>query len=149
MLAMLAWDFATGSGARRNGSVRASGREHVVNAVRVLFVDDHVDTVEVMQMLLVHAGYDVRVAYSGAEAISIAAQFKPDLAILDILLPDMTGYDLAPRLRAVCAERNLRLIALSSCAAPDHALAMRFDEIARKPIGAAELERMLRRHRPR
>jgi CheY-like chemotaxis protein len=121
----------------------------VVHAVRVLFVDDHVDTVEAMQILLVHAGYDVRAAYSGAEAISIAAQFKPDVAILDILLPDMTGYDLAPRLRATCAERHLRLIALSSCTTRDEALAVRFDEIARKPIAASELERLLRRHRPR
>ena len=149
MILMLAWDLATGSGARCSDSLRASGREQVMNAMRVLFVDDHVDTVEVMQMLLVHAGYDVRVAYSAEEAISIAAQFKPDLAILDILLPDMNGYDLAPRLRAVCAERSLRLIALSSCATPDHALAVRFDEVACKPIGGVELERLLRRHRPR
>jgi len=105
--------------------------------VRVLIVDDHADTADAMQILLARAGYDVRVAYSGAEAISVAGQFRPDLAILDILLSDMNGYDLAPRLRAVTGEHGLRLIALSC-----------FDEVARKPISGTELQRMLRRFGP-
>jgi CheY-like chemotaxis protein len=116
---------------------------------RVLIVDDHVDTVEVIQMLLARAGYDVRTACSGAEALSIASQFTPDLGVLDIRLPDMTGYDLALRLRAAAGPRGLRLIALSSFLAPDHRLAERFDEVVRKPIGGFELQRLLRRLRPR
>jgi CheY-like chemotaxis protein len=128
--------------------MRARRQEHEVYAARVLIVDDHADTADAMQMLLTRAGYDVRVAYSGAEAISVASQFKPDLAILDILLSDMNGYDLAPRLRAITGEHGLRLIALSGCQAPNHALAACFDEVARKPIRGTELQRLLRRFMP-
>lgn len=114
-------------------------------AARVLIVDDHVDTVEAMQMLLARSGYEIHTAHSGAEAIAIADQFKPDLAILDIRLPDINGYELALRLRAITGDRGLRLIALSSCVAPSYELAARFDEIARKPITGVELQRLLRR----
>jgi CheY-like chemotaxis protein len=126
-----------------------SRQEQEGSAARVLIVDDHADTVDAMQMLLTRVGYDVRVAYSGAEALSIASQFTPDLAILDILLTDMNGYELAPRLRAAVGGRTLRLIALSGCASPNYALAACFDEVARKPISGAELQRLLRRFRPR
>jgi DNA-binding response OmpR family regulator len=127
----------------------AVSQECKVYAARVLVVDDHVDTADVMQMFLAHAGYEVRVAYSGAESISLASQFTPDLAILDIRLPDMSGYDLALRLRAGAGARGLQLIALSGCAAPNYALATRFDEIVRKPVRGGELLRILRRFRPR
>jgi CheY-like chemotaxis protein len=121
---------------------------------RVLIVDDHVDTADVMQMFLARAGYDVRAVYSGADALAIADEFTPDLAILDILLPDMSGYEVALRLRAgSCGDDasgcRLRLLALSSCSAPDHDLAECFDEVARKPIDGAELRRLLRRLTPR
>lgn len=143
MLPMVACDFAVAPGGQQGVEI------YEVQAARVLIVDDHVDTVDAMQMLVARAGYHVRVACSGAEAISLAREFMPDLAILDIRLPDMNGYDLAQRLRADSGERGLRLIALSSSPAPSYELAERFDEIARKPISGAELRRVLRRLAPR
>lgn len=122
---------------------------HEKHAPRVLVVDDNEDTVDAIQMLLARAGYDVCTAHSGAEALSGASEFAPDLAILDIRMPDMSGYDLAQRLRAGAAGSGLRLIALSSCHAPNYELAARFDEVARKPISGAELLRLLRRLAPR
>lgn len=123
------------------------GRE--AHVARVLVVDDHTDTVDALQMLLARAGYDVCTACSGAEALSSASQFAPDLAILDLRMPDMSGYDLARRLRDGAAGSGLRLIALSSCHAPNYELAAYFDEVARKPISGAELLRLLRRLAPR
>jgi DNA-binding response OmpR family regulator len=120
-----------------------------VHLARVLIVDDHIDTADVMEMFLVRAGYDVRAVYSGADALEAALELRPDLAILDILLPDMSGYELATRLRAGAAGCGLRLVALSSCSTPDHELAGCFDEVARKPIDGAELRRLLRRLTPR
>ena len=117
--------------------------------VRVLIVDDYADTADAMQLLLARAGYDVRVAYSGGEAIAIASQFAPDLGILDIRLPDMNGYELALKLRAVVGGCCLRLIAVSSCSVPDYDLAACFDEIACKPIDGAQLRQLLRRFEPR
>ncbi len=136
------------------GPVAASQPERGVHLARVLIVDDHVDTADVMQMFLARAGYDVRAVYSGADALAIADEFTPDLAILDIMLPDMSGYEVALRLRAGCCSDDargcrLRLLALSSCATPDHDLAECFDEVARKPIDGAQLRRLLRRLTPR
>jgi CheY-like chemotaxis protein len=142
---MVACDRPVTLGEQYGGSIPERERHEV----RVLIVDDYVDTADAMQMLLVRAGYDVRVAYSGVEAISIASQFKPNLGILDILLPDMNGYELAQKLRATAGGCCLRLIAVSSCSTPDHELAACFDEVARKPIDGAKLQHLLRRFRPR
>ncbi len=142
MLPMVACEIAVAPGER-------GGELDQTQPARVLVVDDNADTVEAMQMLLARAGYQVRVAGSGAEALSLAREFTPDLGILDIRLPDMNGYDLALRLRADSGERGLRLIALSSCLAPSFELAERFDEVARKPISGADLRRLLRRLAPR
>jgi CheY-like chemotaxis protein len=120
-----------------------------LRAIRVLVVDDHEDTVIVLQMLLEHFGYDVRVAFSAQEALSIASRFIPDLGIIDIRLPDMSGYELARKLREDIGECGLRLIALSGIRAPDYERAACFDEVVRKPIGGSELKRLVRRLRPR
>jgi DNA-binding response OmpR family regulator len=148
MLPMMACDLVAASSEQRGGGTGPSFVADERRAARVLVVDDHVDTADVMQMFLAHAGYEVVPAYSGEEALSLASQFTPDLAILDIRLPDMDGYDLALSLRTGCAH-GLRLIGLTGCASPDFALATRFDEIARKPIRGGELLRILRRFRPR
>lgn len=155
MLLTVTFQFAQASVEECGGGlVAASKPEREVPLPRVLIVDDHVDTADVMQMFLARAGYDVRAVYSGADALAIADEFTPDLAILDILLPDMTGYEVALRLRAgigaaAVAGCRPRLLALSSCSAPDHELAECFDEVARKPIDGAELRRLLRRLAPR
>jgi len=120
-----------------------------LRAARVLVVDDHVDTADVMQMFLAHAGYTARAAYSGGEALALERQYAPDLAILDIRLPDMDGYELARRLRAAAGARSLWLIGLSGYAAPNHALAACFDEMARKPIRGDDLLGIMRRFGPR
>jgi len=148
---MLACDLVAASAGQRPGASWTSSRERGLHVARVLVVDDHVDTADVMQMFLTHAGYDVRVAYSGGEALALERQLAPDLAILDIRLPDMDGYELARSLAAAAAAaaRGLRLIGLSGYATPNHALAACFDELVRKPIRGDELLSILRRLRPR
>ncbi len=149
MLGIVSFQLASVLVKECGGPVPASQPERGVHLARVLIVDDHIDTADVMEMFLARAGYDVRAVYSGADALEAALEFTPDLAILDILLPDMTGYELATRLRASAAGYGLRLVALSSCSTPDHELAECFDEVARKPIDGAELRRLLRRLTPR
>jgi CheY-like chemotaxis protein len=62
---------------------------------RVLIVDDEVAIADSLAMIFTSRRYDVRVAYSGEEAIDVIAQWQPDLAILDVVLPGMSGIDLA------------------------------------------------------
>ena len=69
------------------------------HALKVLVVDDNAGVTDALGRLLSLAGHEVVRAYAGAEAIQKARQFHPDVAILDIGLPDMTGYEVARRLR--------------------------------------------------
>ncbi len=75
-------------------------RESNPNALRVLVVDDEPNIVDVISMALRYEGFAVASAASGAEAIAGVADFRPHLVVLDIMLPDMEGFDVAERLSA-------------------------------------------------
>jgi CheY-like chemotaxis protein len=66
---------------------------------RVLVVDDNEDAADSLATLLGVMRYDVRVAYDGPEAIAAADEFTPDVALLDIGLPKLSGYDIARHIR--------------------------------------------------
>jgi two-component system OmpR family response regulator len=70
------------------------------NGTRVLVVDDEPNIVEVISMALRFQGFEVETAASGREAIAGVARFKPHLMVLDVMLPDMEGFDVAERLGA-------------------------------------------------
>jgi PAS domain S-box-containing protein len=80
---------------------------------RVLVVDDNVDAGETVATLLEASGCEVRFAPDGETALRMVSRFKPDVAILDIGLPGMDGYQLAGRLRKDASLAGIRLIALS------------------------------------
>lgn len=80
---------------------------------RVLVVDDNDDATMLMSEALDSLGYEVRTAPDGPTALRIAAEFKPQIALLDIGLPVMDGYELARRLRATKGLDTLRLVAVT------------------------------------
>jgi PAS domain S-box-containing protein len=80
---------------------------------RILVLDDNVDAAQTLGNLLGLAGHTVQLAHSGQEALDLAARFLPDLAFLDIGLPDMSGYDVARALRARPDLRGTWLVALT------------------------------------
>jgi two-component system OmpR family response regulator len=67
---------------------------------RVLVVDDEPNIVEVISMALRYQGFEVETAGTGREAVAAVARFKPHLMVLDVMLPDMEGFDVAERLGA-------------------------------------------------
>ena len=67
---------------------------------RVLVVDDEPNIVDVISMALRFQGFDVESAGTGAQALSAVAEFRPHLIVLDVMLPDMEGFDVANRLGA-------------------------------------------------
>src|SRR5947209_2930831 len=67
---------------------------------RVLVVDDEPNIVEVVTMALRFQGFDVETAGTGREALAAVTRFKPHLMILDVMLPDMEGFEVATRLGA-------------------------------------------------
>ncbi|MGC9670479.1 response regulator transcription factor [Planosporangium sp. 12N6] len=70
------------------------------HAGRVLVVDDEPNIRALLSATLRLTGYDVRVAGAGQEALMAAAEFEPDLVVLDVMLPDLDGFEVAQRLRA-------------------------------------------------
>jgi CheY-like chemotaxis protein len=86
---------------------------------RMLLVDDNVDAAELLAELLRLFGHEVLLAHDGPSALELAAEQLPDVALLDIGLPGMTGYELAVRLRAVQGLADIRLIATTGYGRPD------------------------------
>jgi CheY-like chemotaxis protein len=82
---------------------------------RILYVDDDADIQQVVAMSLeVDAGFAVQTCSSGAEAIAIARSFRPDLILLDVMMPDMDGPATLSALRADCELANLPVIFLTA-----------------------------------
>ena len=94
---------------RRHGALPGTGGP----ARRVLLVDDNVDAADMMGALARAAGHDVEIAYGPEQALVLADAFRPEVAVLDIGLPVMDGYQLALAVRARLGDAPLTLIALS------------------------------------
>ena len=125
-------------------AVRAAVRlPHAAAGLRVLVVDDNPDAAHMLSALLRIAGYEVTKAGSGAEALRLAAAGKHDVAVIDLAMPGMSGYELAAALRAQPGGDRLVLIALTGRAAPEDAAQVRragFNHHFLKPV---TLERLL------
>ena len=87
--------------------------------LRILVVDDNADAAHTLTALLRMAGHEVQKAASGAEALRVGAQLKPDAAVLDIGLRDMSGYVLAEKLRHEPWGRQVTLIAVTGHGTPE------------------------------
>jgi PAS domain S-box-containing protein len=115
-------------------------------ARRVLVADDNRDGAEIMALLLQQYGYDVSVAHSGPEALTAAAQKKPEVAILDIGMPGMSGYEVVQRIRAEAWGKQMLLIALTGWGQEEDkrkAFDAGFDHHLIKPIDPDALEALM------
>jgi len=120
--------------------------ERRASGTRVLIVDDNHDVLDTAARLLSFAGYDTRTASDAIEALTVASEFRPRIAILDIGLPVMDGYHLARELRARMGHDVPTLIALTGYSqAADRARSREagFARHLAKPIDAEELLRVL------
>lgn len=88
------------------------------NRRRVLIVDDHVDSAELLAEVLGAQGHEARVAHDPTSAVRAALELKPEVVILDIGLPGMTGYELLQVLREQPELAACRFIALTGHAEP-------------------------------
>jgi CheY-like chemotaxis protein len=114
---------------------------------RILVVDDNQDGAEMLAELLAGRGYDIRVALDAPAALTIAAEFTPDFALLDIGLPVMDGWELAARLRELPGLARLLLIAVTGYARKEdrqRTLEAGFHLHLVKPIDLDALEATLR-----
>jgi CheY-like chemotaxis protein len=129
--------------------VRPDGGKH-----RILLIEDDEDSSDVIRMKLVALGHEVRAAADGAEGVRVMAEFRPDVVLVDVGLPDIDGYEVARQLRAASTGEEQYLVALTGHggdAAKARARTAGFDEHLLKPIRLDDLAVMLQRSivRPR
>jgi DNA-binding response OmpR family regulator len=86
-----------------------------ISPLTVLVVDDLRDGADSTACLLGLYGFETRVAYSATEALALAIAEPPDVAVLDIAMPRMDGWQLARKLRECSADRRPLLVALTGC----------------------------------
>ncbi len=113
---------------------------------RILVADDNYDSATSLSILLNDAGYDVRTAGDGVQALETAAQFRPDIALLDIGMPKLNGYDVARQIRKQPWGGQVLLIALTGWGGADHrqqTTQAGFDRHLTKPVDPAALTRLL------
>ena len=122
---------------------------------RILVADDNRDAADSLAFMLRIAGHEVRSAYDGQHALEVAESFRPQLALLDIGMPQVNGYEAARRLREKSFGSEMMLIALTGWGQPDdrnRSVAAGFDHHVVKPVDPSMLERLLaapRRRTPR
>jgi PAS domain S-box-containing protein len=110
--------------------------------VRLLIVDDNVDAADAIATLLAINDFDVQTAHDPQGAMEAAQAFDPDVILLDIGLPGMTGYELAKKLRADRVARRAKLIALTGYGQPgdtEQAREAGFDGYLVKPVDLEQL----------
>jgi PAS domain S-box-containing protein len=135
------WPESLPESSTRSGSLRG---------VKVLVVDDERDTREVLSVMLNRYGTEVRAAGSVREALEVLSEWKPDLLVSDIGMPDEDGYVMIQKLRALPADEGGQLpaVALTAFASPadrEKALASGFQRHLAKPVEPVELAKIVAR----
>jgi len=101
------------------------------DSFKILVVDDLLENLRLLSSLLMEEGYEVRRAPDGAMALSNVPRFEPDLILLDIMMPEMDGYEVCTRLKADEQTQDIPIIFLS-------ALDLTFDKVKAFEVGAAD-----------
>jgi CheY-like chemotaxis protein len=113
---------------------------------RVLIVEDNDDTRQMLHEALAISGHDVREARDGATALTVAAESRPDVALIDIGLPDVDGYEVARRLRAAPGGRRMCLVAITGYGQAEdqrRAYDAGFDAHLTKPVAPERLGQVM------
>ncbi|MES1227975.1 MAG: ATP-binding protein, partial [Armatimonadota bacterium] len=115
------------------------------NGLRALLVDDNLDLVTLLSSILRSKGYEIQTAHNGLEGLAMAKEWKPDIALLDIGMPGLGGFEVARALREEFGG-TMRLLALTGYGYEEDVVMMReagFDGHLIKPFDINELERLM------
>jgi DNA-binding response OmpR family regulator len=122
------------------GSVREASGGNMVRSV--LIVDDEPNIVRSLQFLMTKAGYDVRVARDGEQALDEIAKAPPDLVLLDAMMPKRDGFDVCQTIRANPRWSGVRVIMLTAKGRDierEKGMAMGADDYITKPFSTKEV----------
>jgi signal transduction histidine kinase/ActR/RegA family two-component response regulator len=110
---------------------------HAAHKMRVAVVDDNKDAAQMLLLLLESAGHEVSAAYNAQDALAMAQRTSPEILFIDIGLPEMDGYELARRLRAIPETAGSMLVAVTGYGQPqdqDRSIESGFDHHLVKPV---------------
>lgn len=119
---------------------------------KILVVDDEPDVVMFIERSLHSEDFEVVTAYDGISALDLAESQRPDLILLDIMMPMMSGYEVCEQLRANPQTESIPIITMSSAHTPDaraQSLKHGATTLLVKPFLPAELVAQIRRHLPK
>jgi PleD family two-component response regulator len=111
-------------------------------APRVLIADDNPQGVELLEAYLSGADYEVRTAADGQETLLQVREWQPDLILLDVMMPRISGFEVCKRLRANPDTRDIAVLMITALDQPsdiDRAVEAGTDDFLTKPINKAEL----------
>jgi CheY-like chemotaxis protein len=114
---------------------------------RIVIVEDSRDSREMLRYLLEHAGHEVHEAGDGPRGLQAILELRPDIALVDLGLPGLDGYEVARKVRADEAGRAVRLVALTGYGLPDDLRRSEdagFDAHLVKPVDPARLAAVIR-----
>jgi two-component system cell cycle response regulator DivK len=115
---------------------------------RVLLVEDHPDTSDVIQRELSVVGYDVLIAENGQQAVAFAAHLLPDVIVMDMKLPKLSGHEAAMRIRENPKTAAIPILAATALTGPgerEKCLAAGCNDYLAKPFTYRELDQALRK----
>lgn len=118
------------------------------NNIHVLYIDDDPANLDTVSRALSRQGYIVLVAKNGQEGIEIAERERPDIILLDILLPDMNGFEVCEHLRSLPRLKKIPILGISASAMDGdrrRSLAYGFDGFLAKPVSRVELVNSIER----
>lgn len=124
----------------------ASDAASAGKTLRILVTDDNVDAAMTLSSLLELYGHELKVAHGGRQALQIAGQFQPHVVFLDIGMPDMTGYEVACRLREIEGLDRTIIVAVSGWGAKDDLARSKeagFDMHFTKPVAPSRVSDFL------
>ena len=127
-------------------SAPAAPREEQKTSRRILIVDDNADSARSLALLQTRRGHVTRTAFTGPDAVALAAEFLPEIVILDIGLPGMDGLEVARQLRALPALAGVLLVAMSGYGSEEDVTAGKragFDEYLVKPVDLKRLRELI------
>jgi DNA-binding response OmpR family regulator len=130
-------------------SRRASIADRTVEAPLILVADDHDDSRFIARIVLESSGFRVVEARTGREALSMARCDRPDVMVLDIIMPELTGWEVARALRAEARGNQLAIIAVTALSDEEdraQTMASGCDDMLVKPVHPRALIHVVRRH---
>ncbi len=116
-------------------------------AARVLIADDNPQGVELLEAYLADTGYEVETSYDGDETLRKVREWRPDLVLLDIMMPKTSGFEVCKRLKADPATRGVAVLMITALDQPsdvERAVDAGTDDFLTKPINQTDLLRRVR-----